>query len=46
MAQSNAYVGKVRLAGGVVQKVKIEAVDANRARMMPSVSGDICQDEL
>jgi len=34
MSNSNTFVARIRLSGGIVQKVTIEADDANKDRMM------------
>lgn len=34
MSFNNTFVARIRLAGGIVQKVTIEADDANKARLM------------
>lgn len=34
MSFNNTFVARIRLAGGIVQKITIEADDANKARLM------------
>ena len=34
MSFNNTFVARIRLAGGIVQKVTIDADDANKAKLM------------